>query len=277
MSKATTCPKIVHDVQSYKIIQNRTFSIRIGELFEPKDGSLNFYLKSPVIPWLKLDRHRGVLFGVAPIVPYTKSFKINLTASNEMGHVSKSFIIVVVDTDVVENIHHTLEHILSIRNQDYGYSHLYGYTYMPSLTEYLYTYFEQDPFKHAFEESIRDAAKAMGIKLGHKDISLHDFESLMNKINPEFEKMLRELVGEESVLVKEAIRNHDLRNLFREGSQATGTIAIPVWNHCAYPDLYNWPDIFAISNVMDAASDAVHDLLEIKREYEQKHQHQFKK
>ena len=267
MSRATSCPAIIHDVQSYTIVQHRTFSIKIAELFEPKDGTLEFYLKDTAPDWLNMDKHVGILYGVGPTVPYNKRFKVTLTALNEMGHVTKSFIIVVLDTDVVETIHHTLENILSLRKQDYGYSHLALYT--RPLSEYLYTFLEQEQYQKEFERSVHDAAKAKGIELAHEKISYHDFKSVMEAINPDFEDALKAYAGKDNSIIMLKLNNHQLRNLFRQGSQPTGTVAIPVWNHFGSPDLHNWPDFNPISNVLDAASDAVKRF----EAYREQHQH----
>src|SRR6056297_2931715 len=192
MSRATTCPSIIHDVQSYTVVQHRTFSIKISELFEPKDGSLEFYLKARSPEWLKMDKYKGILYGVGPRVPYNKSFKVTLTALNEMGHVTKSFIIVVLDTDVVETMPHTLENILSLRKQDYGYSHLALHTRRPS--EYLYEFFEQERYQKEFERSVYEAAKEKRIELSHDKVSYHDFKSVMDSINPNFDDILKNYI-----------------------------------------------------------------------------------
>lgn len=266
MSRATSCPCIVHDVQSYTIVQHRTFSIKISELFEPKDGSLEFYLKATAPDWLKIDRYKGILYGVGPTVPYNKSFKVTLTALNEMGHVTKSFIIVVLDTDVVETMPHTLENILSMRKQDYGYSHLALHT--PPLSEYLYEFFEQEKYQKEFERSVFEAAKEKGIELAHDKVTYHDFKSVMDAINPEFEDVLRNYVGEDNALTMAELNNHQLRNLIREGSQPTGVIAVPVWNHFGSPDLHNWSNINPLSNVLDAASDAVNKFEQRRNQFQ---------
>lgn len=257
MSRATTCPQIIHDVQNYKIVRERSFSIPIAEIFSPHDGTLKFYLKNAALPWLHLDQNKGILYGIAPKVPYTKYFKFTLTASNEMGFVTKSFILIVVDTEVVETMPQTLELILSLRKHDYGYIHLHPYT--PTLLEYIYYFYQQPEYLQNFIDSVHEAAQKNGLVISDK-VSFHEFDSVLKSINPEIEKALLQLMEEDRLLTEETLNNEELQNLFREGSQPQGAITIPVWNYCGNPSLFNWPEWQVFSNVLHAAADAVRHL-----------------
>lgn len=259
MSRATTCPQIIHDVQNYKIVQERSFSIPIGEIFSPHDGTLKFYLKSAALPWLHLDHNNGILYGIAPKVPYNKYFKFTLTASNEMGFVTKSFILIVIDTEVVETMPQTLELILSLRKHDYGYIHLQPYT--PTLLEYLYYFYQQPEFLQSFNKSVHEAAHEKGLVISDK-VSFHEFDSVLKAINPDIEKALLQLMEEDKLLTEETLNNQELQNLFREGSQSPGAITIPIWNYCGNPNLFNWPEWQVFMNVMHAAAHAVRHLRE---------------
>lgn len=259
MSQATTCPQIVHDVQNYKIIQEKSFSVKIFELFSPRDGTLKFYLKKPVIPWLHMDENQGILYGIAPKVPYTKLFKFTLTACNEMGFVTKSFILIVIDTDVVETMPQTLEFILSMRTQDYGYSHLHPYT--PSLLEMLYHFYQFPQYQEGFRKSVHKTAKERGVKISEK-VTFHEFESLIKSINPDIEKILQDVLDQDHALTEMALNNEDLQNLLREGAQFPGSITFPIWNHCGIASFSNWPEWRSISNVLHSAADSLRKLRE---------------
>ncbi len=273
MSQATTCPGIIHDVQNYSVVQEKAFNINIAILFKPDDGTLNFYIKEKSLSWLHLEQHLGVLHGIAPRVPYNKRFKFTITASNEMGSVTKSFILIVVDTEVVETMPQTLELILSMRNQEYGYRHLHPYT--PSLIEYIYFYFHQPEYSQAFIKSVHIAAEQYGIKCSDK-VTCYEFENLLKKINPDLEQQLRKTLEQDHILTKETLNNEQLQNLFRLGDQQPGSITIPVWNHCAYPDLFNWPEWQILSNVIHAGARAVRRLKAQNFEFQEQHQPQSK-
>lgn len=259
MTRPTTCPQIIHDVQNYAVVQEKPFSIDISVLFKPEDGTLNFFLKEHSLTWLHMDQHRGVLYGVAPKVSYNKRFKFTITASNEMGYVTKSFILIVVDADIIETMPQTLELILSMRKQDYGYSHLHPYT--PSLLEYLYHFFKQPEYLEGFVKSVQHAAAQYEIKVSDK-MSFQEFEKVMKAINHDIENVLKQTLIQDKILTEESLNNEELENLFREGSQIPGSITIPIWNYCGNPNLYNWPHWQVFSNVLHAAADAVRYLRE---------------
>lgn len=248
MSRTTTCPQIIHDVQNYSIVQEKPFSIDISVLFKPDDGTLRFYLKNTSLPWLHLDQYTGVLRGIAPKVPYNKSFKFSLVASNEMGFVTKSFIITVIDTEITENMVQTLELILSKRRQYYGYHHLHPYT--PSLLEHLYHFFKQPKYCRQFIHSIQIAASNLAMKISD-EVTYQEFASVLTEINPNLEHQLKEALNPDKIAMLEEIHHDELQTVFHDHEKSSECIAIPVWSHCMSTELPHNPQWHVLLHAMN--------------------------
>jgi hypothetical protein len=258
MNTPLTKPSLIGSNHYYEVLQGAPFSLALYETFYPQDGSLHFRLIDNKLGWLHIDSGKGILYGIAPTLTHDKTFQVTIAANNTEGTVSSSFTLKVKTTDVVETMPGSLELILSLRQEEYGLSHLHPYT--PSLLEYVFVYFNLPQFREKFLKSLHEAAKQQHLTLA-EPIEAKDFINLLKTINKDAEKILLEkyLIEHEQdkILTIERLNHWQLRNLFLQGSQPQGVHAIPVWNHWGYPDLHNWTDGGIISNVLDSAADAL--------------------
>lgn len=125
------------------------------------------------------------------------------------------------------------------------------------LLDYIFHYF--DAFaKDEWAALLKDEAKKRGKALD-TPIKDYEFKELITAINPLAEKQLREKSQTLQALTLAELRSDEFINLFRQGSQPLGSVAIVVFNYLAAPDQHNWSHV---KNVLDFAADELIELME---------------
>jgi hypothetical protein len=125
------------------------------------------------------------------------------------------------------------------------------------LLDYLFVFFNQF-HQEEWAKLIRDEAKEQRKEISNP-IKLKEFKEVILDRNPTIEKHLRNQRPDLIVLLSAELTAHEMMNLFRQGSQPTGSVVPVVFNYLAAPNPHNFSHL---SNVLDAAAIKLIQLME---------------
>lgn len=206
-------------------------------------------LVSPLLSWLQVST-AGIVSGIAPETKKLLQFWITLDIGYKPNIIRTGFLLQIVPlltptTTVPRNPIPMLHPV----NPDLPHTY--------DLLDYIFYYL--DTYDHEnFLKLLKEQSEKLGKSLS-EPVQAHEFKELITTINPLAEQQLREKAQALQMLTLAELTADEMINLFRQGSQPLGMIAIVVFNYLAAPDRFNFSHV---KNVLDFAADEMIELIE---------------
>lgn len=217
--------------------------------FIHSDTDFRITVVSPELPWLHVDE-RGQASGKSPHIKTLKQYWVTLHIENASGVLTVGFLLQVVALFTPSTISPEIPSpMLRPLNPNLPQTH--------DLIDYLFVFFNEF-HQEEWSKLIQDEAKKQRKEISNP-IKLKEFKDVMLDRNPNIEKHLRQQRKDLGVLMSAELTAHEMMNLFRQGSQPTGSIVPVVFNYLAAPNPHNFSHL---SNVLDAAALKLIQLME---------------
>lgn len=234
------------------IAHKKRFAFLLKPYFHPQKGVVFSREGNDLPAWLNISKN-GRLFGGVPTLPQDEIIRFAVRAENEYGSARQECLLIVSTMEPFD-----LEQAMETHKKTVaGLSGIL--TGSRDLLEYIYEYIKQYEAEQ-FQAMLEQRARELGVDT-KKHLTYEDFRAIMLAVSPNIDQDLQAILSDRSKNLLEPISQEDFRNAVRQGSQPTGSIAIPVWNYLGAPDPVNISDIF--SSVLESSGD---NIINMRRE-----------
>lgn len=252
--------EIAEKIKSIVVAAGQPFRYSVAYGFMA-DTPIGYELDYPSPVWLSIDKKQGIVFGHAPkIQAEHEQFFVTVKAKTGTTFIEQTFIIQVMDADVVDDITRYMLRLVHFPFNPDRRRH--------EVLEFLFEYYHSSVFVRDFLHLLRQYAKKFDIKLG-EPISYEDFKRVAEKAHPGIEKELQRKLEEDHVLTEAELTKTEFSRLFKEGAQPLGVIPIAVWNYIGEASYHNWSELKTVLH------EAVHAIRDLRREAIATHVHQL--
>ncbi|GEM_PF-4959697 len=229
-------PTLVKPIKSCAMKQSTLVRLDVHEHFSGGDLPLAFSLVGVTPRWLVIGANTGVILGETPKVAHNVQYLVSVRASNDEGEVVEHFLLKVSAESFMTSM---TSAVLNLSRNKSKYGNLDHHFSAHEVLQYLYEYYKASKEWELFSGLIREEASIMNIKVSNK-ISYQEFRKVVLTKNPSIETHIRKQLGNDHLLIEAEMRNDDMRNMFRQGSQPQGVYPREIWNYLGAPSLHNW-------------------------------------
>lgn len=229
-------PILIKPIKSCSMKQRVLVHLDVHEHFSGGDLPLTFSLVGVTPSWLVIGANTGLILGETPTVAHNVQYLVSVRASNDEGEVVEHFLLKVSAETFMTSMTSV---VLNLSRNKSKYGSLDHHFSAHEVLQYLYEYYTASKEWALFEGLIREEASIMNIKVSNK-ITYQEFRKVVRAKNPSIETHIRKQLGNDHLLVEAEMRNDDMRNMYRQGSQPQGVYPRQVWNYLGAPSLHNW-------------------------------------